>query len=102
MQGSGMFVDRLIHGPSQLLLFQRISWINSLGFRKLFLFKKGKFGGDCKGNSYGQARGAGGVLDGAGGHIYVGEMVRGSQGENCIHSHERIPPRTSSSKCRVW
>lgn len=36
-----MFVDRLIHGPSQQLLFQRISWINSLGFGKLFLFKKG-------------------------------------------------------------
>lgn len=54
-----MFVDRLIQGPSQLLLFQRISWINSQGLGKLFLFKKGMFGGGCKGNAYGQPGGLG-------------------------------------------
>lgn len=38
-----MFVDRLIQGPSQLLLFQRISGINQLpGLRKV-VGRKGSF-----------------------------------------------------------
>lgn len=106
MRCSGVFVDRLIPGLGQLLLFQRILWINSLGFGKLFLLKKGKFRDGCRGNAPGQAGGLWGVLEGVGGHLCIGGMARGSQGGNdqtCgVHGLVRAPPRTSSSKCCVW
>lgn len=111
MQDSNVFVDRLIQVASQLLLFQRISWINSQSFGKLFLFKKGKFGGGCKGNAYRQpgglgSWGAGGALERVGGRIFVEAMARDSQQRNQwtsdIHTLGKVPPRISSTKCQIW
>lgn len=74
-------------GPAAFV--QRISWIipwalESFFFFKKQFFKKGKFGGGCRGNAPGQV-GWGSMCGGkmGDGHIFIGWMAR-PQGQNSL------------------